>query len=251
MNKAVLLIAHGAEESRNKDVISKHKNTVSDKTNMKVYSAYLRMEPSIKNVMCQIAKDNIDELIIVPLFFAPGFLPNKLVPREIGIPENSDKGTVEIDGKKIQIKYTGTFGDHELMKPVMEDMCIAYKVNPNKWDIVLVLHGSTGMNGNPYAEKDADYLRALGYKVCVIFNEFQEPSVEQFIEKKNFEKNILMIPMFVSPGNHSSVEIPEKIGMKPGEKEIVVNNKKIVYTHEIGMHPYVANIIVERIKENQ
>ncbi len=66
-------------------------------------------------------------------------------------------------------------------------------------------------------------------------------------------EDILVIPMFVSPSQHSSVEIHEKLGLPEGERgrDKIVGDRavRIRYANEVGLEPGLADIPISMVEE--
>lgn len=253
MKTGILLIAHGAEESENKDSATLHSGRIRDQTGYDVRSAYLHLKPGIDETVHRMMDDGIEKIIAVPLFISPGFLTDKVVRGSVGLEPGARSGIVSHNGREAEIVFTGTFGDHQKMRTVMVQTCDRYNASPARTSILLVFHGARGAEDNPYAKMNADYLRERGYRVSVAFNEFQEPGIEESLEELLGDgRDILAIPMFVSPGTHTVEDIPAKLGIgKERGRDITRDGKTLhlEYAEEIGMHPDITYILKDRISE--
>ena len=76
-------------------------------------------KPSIKEALAEFAKENIDVLVVVPLFLAKGVHIEKDIPAEIGLPEGSKKGTVALNGKTVPLVYADPIGIDPLLAELM------------------------------------------------------------------------------------------------------------------------------------
>ncbi len=89
-----------------------------------------------------------------------------------------------------------------------------------------------------------------GFETAAAYNEFQSPTVEEATERLIATgKNVLAIPMFVSPGGHTTSDIPPKLGLEGSDSRDIGNGRWLRYTAEIGMHPMVSDILKARIDE--
>lgn len=253
MKTGILLIAHGAKESENSDSATLHSKRICDQTGYDVRLAYLHLKPGIDEAVHRMMNDGIERIVAVPLFISPGFLTDKVIRRSVGLEPGAPSGTVSHNGREAEIVFTGTFGDHQKMRTVMVQTCDRYNASPARTSVLLIFHGAKGAGENPYAKMNADYLRERGYRVSIAFNEFQEPGIEEGLEGLLDDgRDILAIPMFVSPGTHTVDDIPAKLGIgKKRGRDITRDGKRIrlEYAEEIGMHPDITYILKDRISE--
>jgi len=62
-------------------------------------------EPTIPEALDQLEKMGVKRIIAIPLFIAMGLHPNRDIPKKLGIPEYSDGGVIEVNGRKIDLYY--------------------------------------------------------------------------------------------------------------------------------------------------
>ena len=250
MNTAILLIAHGAHESEGNDSAEKNGARLKEMTGMEVYQGYLHLDPTIDAAAGKMLADGVERIIAVPLFVFPGFLPDNSVRKELGLAPGTAKGVFQKDGKSAEIVFTGTFADHPLIENVLVDICKEYDANPDDTSVMLIFHGSRNAAGSELVDQCVGYLAKRGYEAMASYNEFQSPTVEEATDcliKKG--KNVLAIPVFVSPGGHTTSDIPPKLGVDGSRTRDLGGGKKLNYAKEIGMHNGIADILKARIDE--
>jgi len=76
-------------------------------------------KPSIKDALAEFRKENIDVLVVVPLFLAKGVHIEKDIPSEIGLAEGMKKGTFVLNGKTIPLVYADPIGIDPLLAELM------------------------------------------------------------------------------------------------------------------------------------
>lgn len=96
----------------NQELVEKTAAMIKDK-----YSGYVVKcgfmninHPSIKESLDAFRHEQIEALVIVPLFLAKGVHIEKDIPREIGLPEGTKKGTFTLNGKSVPMVYADPIG---------------------------------------------------------------------------------------------------------------------------------------------
>ena len=253
--KAVLICAHGSSENSNGDAAASHAEYIRNRTSVPVYCCYHEhQKPSSKEIVSLMAADGVDEIVAIPLFFAPGFLANRMLPKELGMEPGQLEGEVVVNGKTILIHITGVFGNHPLMKDVMKEIMEKYTYPVKDTSVILIGHGSKDPANSKTVEFNASFVRDMGYRTVCAYNEMQTPTVEDALELaiKSKTPHIIAIPMFVSPSNHSVNEIPEKLGLDENRRRIIETENGTVeleYAEEVGLSPGISEILLERSRE--
>jgi sirohydrochlorin cobaltochelatase len=250
MKTAIMLIAHGARESEGKDCLTQNSARLKEITGLETYGGYLHIQPSIGETAEKMVGDGIERIIAIPLFIFPGYLTDVTVRKSLGIEPGSSEGRFECGGRSAEVIFTGTFGDHPLMESVITDVCAKYNSSPADTTVMLIFHGNKNGAGKEYVDRCVGYLSDRGYTVMAAYNEFQEPTVEKAAETLIAEgKNVLAIPMFVSPGSHTVSDIPPKLGLDGSDVRSIGNGRTLRYAQEIGMHPGITEILRARLGE--
>jgi sirohydrochlorin cobaltochelatase len=101
--KGMLLVGHGSTMPYNKELIESTAKMIAAQTpEFVVKCGFMNInKPSIKESLAEFSKENIDALVVVPLFLAKGVHIEKDIPGEIGLPEGTKKGTFGLNGKTI------------------------------------------------------------------------------------------------------------------------------------------------------
>ena len=250
MKTAIMLIAHGADESENNDSATRNRVRLREMTGMDVSIAYLHLRPTVEDTLRDLVGSGVERIIAVPLFVFPGFLSEVTVRKSFGLEPKARSGTVDIDGRQAEIVFTGTFADHPMIGYAMLDVCEENGAVPDDTAVMLIFHGNKTGAGAEYIDRCLGYLSENGFETAAAYNEFQSPTVEETTERLiSTGKNILAIPMFVSPGGHTTSDIPPKLGLDGSDSRDIGNGRWLRYTAEIGMHPMVSDILNARIDE--
>lgn len=115
-------------------------------------------------------------------------------------------------------------------------------------EIILLGHGSRRGEANQgliaVAKKVSDL---LGQEITPAFMGHQTPSLPEAVQKKIDEgaKEILVMPLFLFPGIHVTVDIHEEV------REIQEKHPEVVirFTQELGADDTIASLASLRIKE--
>ena len=254
MKTALMIVSHGAKESEGKDSAVMNAERLRESLGMDVYIGYLHLTPSIKETLQRMSDDGVERAIVIPLFMYPGFIPDVKVRREFDTEPCSRRCNFTSGDSVMSIEFTDTFGNHEMIYDVIEEIIEENGGSADGTSLMLIFHGSRTTEQNADIANCASHFRGKGYDILCVYNEFQHPTVEEGMEwAKRIGKDILAIPMFVSPGTHTTQDIPPKIGLDEGEREcsFFVGGKRlgIRYCNEIGMHPRVADILKARVEE--
>lgn len=119
--KGLLLVGHGSKLPYNKELVESTGQLIAGKyPDYIVKCAFMNMNsPSIEESLDAFRKENIDALVIVPLFLAKGVHILQDIPGLIGLPEGSQKGTFSLNGKSIPLVYAEPIGSDPLLADLM------------------------------------------------------------------------------------------------------------------------------------
>ena len=119
--KGMLLVGHGSTMPYNKELVESTGKLVAVQTpEFIVKCAFMNMnKPSIEDALAEFRKENIDALVVVPLFLAKGVHIEKDIPSVIGLAEGVKKGTFALNGKSIPLVYADPIGSDPLLATLM------------------------------------------------------------------------------------------------------------------------------------
>ena len=109
--KGMLLVGHGSTMPYNQELVEKTAAIIkAQNTGFIVKCGFMNMnKPSIKESLEEFRHEQIDALVVVPLFLAKGVHIEKDIPGEIGLPEGQKKGTFAMNGKSIPLAVCRTY----------------------------------------------------------------------------------------------------------------------------------------------
>jgi sirohydrochlorin ferrochelatase len=139
-----------------------------------------------------------------------------------------------------------------------------------KIGVLLVGHGSRLPYGKDVVSQIADMYRENGeFLVEVGFMNMSKPSIPEAINSlaENGAEKIVVTPVFLAHGVHTTEDIPRILGLNNGhdeskhshghshghsqdEEEVEINFKgEIIYTEPLGADRRIANIVKDRVND--
>lgn len=117
----MLLVGHGSKLPYNQELVEKTASIIREKnTGFIVKCGFMNLNsPSIKDSLNEFKKEEIDVLVVVPLFLAKGVHIEKDIPGEIGLAEGTKKGSFTLNGKTIPLVYADPIGSDPLLADLM------------------------------------------------------------------------------------------------------------------------------------
>ncbi|MDH7507786.1 MAG: sirohydrochlorin nickelochelatase [Methanomassiliicoccales archaeon] len=121
--RGILVVGHGSKLDYNKNVVSHYAAKLGER--LKEFSVAVGFmninRPTIKEGLDQLLTEGIDTVCVVPCFLAHGIHTRDDITSELGIPQGSKGGVVEINGKKITIKYCEPIGFDDRIVDILEE----------------------------------------------------------------------------------------------------------------------------------
>lgn len=122
-----------------------------------------------------------------------------------------------------------------------------------KEGVMIIGHGSKMRSNKDVMEIHAERLRKKGFEnVYIGFNEISSPSIDETLKimANDGIDIIFALPLFIAPGRHTTVDIPEKLGLSEEWDNIIrVDGRwmKVNYATPIGDDPYITDILIGKI----
>ncbi len=234
-----------------------------------VLECFWKLEPSIAGVLRGVFAPRV---FIVPLFISEGYFTEEVIPRELGFRSNEQAEFSRIQQRSEQtLFYCGPVGTHAAMtnvllsraKEIVERHPFPRAPKPQEITLFIAGHG-TGSNENSRKaiERQVELIAAQKTyaEVHAVFME-EEPRISDCYNLAR-QKNIVVVPFFISDGLHSYEDIPVMLGeaervvqqrlsqgqptwRNPTEK----NGKLVWYSGSVGSEPLMADVILERVRE--
>lgn len=119
--KGLLLIGHGSKLPFNKELIEETARIISKKDGgFIVKSGFMSINtPSVQEKLEEFRSEDIDTLVVVPLFLAKGIHILRDIPAILGLEEGSWRGTFQLNGRDVPLVYAEPIGSDPLLAELM------------------------------------------------------------------------------------------------------------------------------------
>lgn len=259
---AVILVSHGSTLPYAEEVFSEIKEKFINKSDIPAEIGYMKVsEPTISGAV-EILKEEVedlDKIIALPVFLAPGIHTNIDIPQLLGLeplevdprcpdgnyPDEhylSIADDVDFDG---EIELLESIGPRDelldiIHKRINEALSESELDDDAKTGILLVTHGSR-LN---YNKEFATALYDKFEKTCELpssfgFMELCGPSIPESINKlvdENDLERLVVIPVFIAPGMHTTHDIPHILGF------LEEHEHEHSHSHDHGDHDHVHDL---------
>jgi sirohydrochlorin ferrochelatase len=119
--KGLLLVGHGSKKPYNKQLIEETAQAIAKKDgSFLVKSGFMSInEPTVEEQLEAFRNEEIDALVVVPLFLAKGVHILKDIPEILGLEEGSYSGTFKLNGTEVPLIYAQPIGSDPLLAELM------------------------------------------------------------------------------------------------------------------------------------
>jgi sirohydrochlorin cobaltochelatase len=268
---ALVLVGHGSTVNADSAApVCQHADELRRrKIFAQVQETFWKQEPFLAQVLRGIFPPRV---FIVPLFISDGYFTEAVIPRELGFCGKGETTFARVQQRGGQtLHYCRPVGTHPHMTEVLlaraRDIVekFPFPRAPKPADTALFIAGhGTGNNENSRKaiEDQVELIRAknLYAEVHPVFME-EEPRVADCYQVAQ-SRNIVIVPFFISDGQHSRVDIPVMLGAGPDtvrerlklgqptwRNPTEQKGKRLWYTPAIGSEPLMAEVILERVRE--
>ena len=258
-NSAVILVSHGSTLPYAEEVFVEIKEKFIKKSGLPTEIGYMKVsQPTISGAV-EILKGQVgdlDRIIALPVFLAPGIHTNIDIPQLLGLeplevdprcpdgnypPEHylSIADDVNFDGK---IELLEAIGPRDelldiINKRISEALAESELDDSAKTGILLVTHGSRLNYNKEFAtelynkfEKTCDLPSSFG------FMELCGPSIPESINKlvnDNDLERLVVVPVFIAPGMHTTHDIPHILGFLDEHEHSHSHSHDHDHTHDL------------------
>jgi sirohydrochlorin cobaltochelatase len=164
------------------------------------------------------------------------------------------QGNVTVrDGKTIY--YTRTIGEHPYLTEVVckrvHDTLVEADLNPAQTAVAVIGHGTTrNPESRQTTRQQADYIRQQGVVAEVVDVYLDdEPSIPSIYETTK-APSIIAVPFFLAEGSHTTIDVPEALGIVYGDYPARVDGRQIYYTPPVGTDLAMTHVILELARES-
>ncbi|MCL2607880.1 MAG: hypothetical protein FWD92_04950 [Methanomassiliicoccaceae archaeon] len=249
--KGIMLIGHGSRYGYNKKVMELHADRLRAMGFKNVYTGFNEISrPLIEETLIEMADDGIDEITAIP-FFIDSDMHTTDVPPKLRLKNGEKYAEIDVSGKRIMMHLGTPFGEDPLLARILHERIKEMDSGNGKTGVMVIGHGSKLPYSKDAIILNAERLTEMGHNVHYAFNEFNDPKIEDVLERmaeKGMDE-IIVLPLFISSENHRN-GIPEKIRLKGGASEGTFEHKgkKIIvkYALPIGRDPRITDLLAER-----
>ena len=119
--KGLLLVGHGSSLPYNKQLVEDTARLVSRREpGYLVKCAFMNLnQPTITEALEEFKREDVDTVVVVPLFLAKGVHINKDIPGVLGLSEGSFRGSLRKNGSEIPLIYADPIGSDPLLAELM------------------------------------------------------------------------------------------------------------------------------------
>lgn len=254
----IMIIGHGSRYGFNKSIMELQAQRLRDLGYSNVYIGFNETSsPKITETLRDMVNDGIDKIIALPFFIASGIHMERQIPGKLGLDQDSDAGVVDVDGRKIMVHYERPFGEDPLLSKILFERISELSNGEGNTGVIVIGHGSRLPYNKNTIEFHVGLLSEMGVRnVYPAFNEFDAPCIEDVMGKliSDGMEEIIVLPLFVSAGDHLKNDVPGKIGLKDGipEGRVNINGRDVTvkYARPIGEDPRLVDVLDSKIRKH-
>ena len=210
-----------------------------------ITACFWKEMPAFNQVLNSIQSEHVT---VVPVFTAAGYFSQTVIPAEMGLagPITRSEGRT--------IYYTRTIGEHpaiaEIVQRHVTNTLQAENLNPHDVAVAIVGHGTPRNSQSQDTARDqAAHLheRALVAEVVTAYLD-DDPKIAS-IYRTTKSPAIIVVPFFLATGSHVTQDVPQALGLMPGQSQATINGRQVYYTPPVGTDEAVCQIIIELARE--
>lgn len=244
MNTGVIVLAH-RRAPETEPVAEWYAERLRERGRKNVKVAYHDGSPGVEEVLREIRVPGVNNtMVVLPLLISEGDLSTWVLPKGIGMPDNSCSYTY-ITGTHIAIRFSTTFGRSDaLSEALMERLS---EVDAERTDGILLLYrGSRFKTVKETFLKHAGYLSEHGYPLIECNSlRYSDVPVSESLEslKERGAGRIVVLPMFLYDGKSVRETIPKEI-------EKSSNGIPVICTRHLGCDERLLDDLDRKIPED-
>jgi sirohydrochlorin cobaltochelatase len=253
--RGIMIIGHGSRYEYNKKIMELQADRLTAMGFKNVHIGFNETShPFIEETLIRMAEDGIEEIAAIPFFIASGLHITRDIPPKLRLNDNEKDATIDVNGKKILMHFGGPFGDNPLLARILHERIKELDSGKGRTGVMIVGHGSRLPYNMDTVILNAKRLTDMGHEdVYYAFNEFNEPDIGTVLDVM-LEKGIneiIVLPLFISLGDHLKNDIPSKIRLKDGVSEGTFDHKgsnvAVKYALPIGQDPRLTEVIAAKV----
>lgn len=210
-----------------------------------ITAAFWKEMPSFSTVINSLTATDIT---VVPLFTAQGYFSQTVIPAEMRL----DGAITHRDNRLI--RYTCTLSEHpylgEIVRNRIEETLRTSGAAPDQTAVAVIGH-STKRNpeSRKATEAQADRLRESGIVSEVVAVYLDDTPEIAEVYTLTSASTLIAVPYFLALGSHTTIDVPDALGLEPGQAGGSINGRNVIYTQPVGIEESLLEVIIELVKE--
>ncbi len=210
-----------------------------------ITAAFWKESPSFHSVLDTLTASDIT---VVPLFTAQGYFTRTVIPAEMGL----EGSVTRRDGRVL--RYARTLSEHPYLAQVVQQRVHdALQVCGARSDqaAVAIIGHSTRRNpdSRKATEAQVDLVRRAGLVAEVVAVYLDDsPGIAEVYDLTSVPY-LIAVPCFLALGSHTTIDVPDKLGLAPGQKMGRVRDRVVIYTPPVGIEQALRDVIMELARD--
>jgi sirohydrochlorin cobalto/nickelchelatase len=119
--KGMLLVGHGSKLPYNKELVEETARLIQEKNGeFIVKCGFMSInKPSVEDMLSEFRTEDIDMMVVVPLFLAKGIHILEDIPALLGLQKGKNRGMFTMNGKTVPLVYADPIGQDPLLAELM------------------------------------------------------------------------------------------------------------------------------------
>lgn len=204
--------------------------------NLEVCVAFWKEPPYLADAIVQVRASHVT---IVPMFMASGYFTQKVLPREVA------RCSALINHQHYQ--FGRAVGEHPMMFEVLarRAQCVLDEagINRAQLTVVVVGHGTTRhKRSSALIYEHVERFQSMGWPH--VRAAFLDEAPELDVVMGALEtSHVVVLPYFMANGYHTTIDIPDVLGISFGESPVTVGSQTIWYDGAIGEDASMVDVV--------
>lgn len=210
-----------------------------------VTAAFWKEVPSFATVIDSLVAEDVT---IIPLFTASGYFTRTVIPDEMGL-----TGTItERDGRTL--RYARSLGEHPYVGEVVArrvgDALRQSGFPLDQVGVAVIGHGtarSPESRDSTRAQASALVESGLVREAVAVFLE-DTPAISDLYTLLA-SPYIIAVPNFLALGSHTTIDVPQALGLPRGATRGIVGGRRVWYTPPVGLDDSLTDAVLDLARE--
>jgi sirohydrochlorin cobaltochelatase len=201
-----------------------------------IAAAFWKEMPSFHQVLGTLTADDVT---IVPVFTARGYFTEVVIPAEMGLQTTQTWRA---------LRYTAPVGEHPLLTEIVYDRVVEWldrtNTPPADVTVAVVGHGTQrNSQSRTLAEDQAAVLRSKNLVRDVVAVYLDDVPNIRDVYAMTATSALLVVPFFMTAGSHTSIDIPERLGLESGQITGQVAGRSVCCTLPVGLDESLYDVV--------